>query len=151
MKEIHSLTGKWPRFSFSTYIYIFFFISPAVRTYFCFEDIVNYTMQTKDKHHGILTSILFSLWTDFSGTSPFWLQEEALKAPKCALKAYHLFLAFQIEPYFRKTMSFCIPSSALKSAWVKHLPYTSTNKSASLCTFCMSVSHPDKLSSTVGN
>lgn len=32
MKEIHSLTGKWPRFSFSTYIYIFFYFT-------CSEDL----------------------------------------------------------------------------------------------------------------
>lgn len=32
---------------------------------FCFEDIFNYTVPAKGKHNGILTSLLFSLWTAF--------------------------------------------------------------------------------------
>lgn len=61
----------------------------------------------------------------------------------------HFSCAFQTELYSRNTMSFCIPGNVLKTTWEKHLPYSSLNRSASLCTFCVSVSCPDKLSSTV--
>lgn len=81
---------------------------------FCFEDIFNYTMLAKEKHNGILTSLLFSSVDSISATSPFRLQKESLKTPTCALKTYHLFLAFQTELYSRNTMSFCIPGNAFK-------------------------------------
>ena len=71
--------------------------------------------------------------------------------PQSALKTYHLFLAFQTESYARKAMSVCIPDKAWKAAKAKPLPHSLLNRTAGLYTSRVSVSCPDKLSSTVGS
>lgn len=66
VKATYFLTREW-QYSFSVSLQsdVYLFSPHKAMVCFHFEDIFNYPMRAKEKHNGILTRLLFSLYTAF--------------------------------------------------------------------------------------